>query len=370
MGKVVCARPRAIILTMNKQIPVIIFGAGGVGRALLQQIVEGRETVATRNQLYFNVVAVADSRRWLWQPAGMADEQLLAVIQAKKTRQNLGVERPDGVTIIEQAAQAGLENGIVVDVTALEGMEPVLDKALAIGWGVVLANKKALAGPWATAQRYFNNPRVRHESTVGGGQPVIATLRYLLDTSDPILRIEGQMSGTLGYICQRLDTGLPFSQAIAEAKAFGYTEPDPREDLGGLDVMRKILILGRMAGWGVDSADIAVESLYHPSLAHLSVPEFMAASRALDPSMADRVKVAHANNNVLRYVAELSAEGGSVGLKALPATSGLANLKYISFQTGRYEDEPLLIGGKGAGVGMTAAGVHGDMIDFGREITR
>lgn len=145
MGKVVCARPRAIILTMNKQIPVIIFGAGGVGRALLQQIVEGRETVATRNQLYFNVVAVADSRRWLWQPAGMADEQLLAVIQAKKTRQNLGVERPDGVTIIEQAAQAGLENGIVVDVTALEGMEPVLDKALAIGWGVVLANKKALA---------------------------------------------------------------------------------------------------------------------------------------------------------------------------------------------------------------------------------
>jgi homoserine dehydrogenase len=93
----------------------------------------------------------------------------------------------------------------------------------------------------------------------------------------------------------------------------------------------------------------------------------MAASRALDPSMADRVNAAHANDTVLRYVAAVTPEGGSVGLTALPAASGLSNLKYISFQTGRYEDEPLLIGGKGAGVSMTAAGVHGDMIDLGRE---
>ena len=353
---------------MTKQIPVIIFGAGGVGRALLRQIVDGREVVAARNGSRFDVVAVADSKRWMWQADGLSDQQLLAIVQAKKTRQQLGSERPEPVAILEQAAEAGLTNGIVIDVTAINGMEPVLDQALEMGWSVALANKKALAGPWETAQHYFNHPLLRHESTVGGGQPVIATLRYLLDTSDPILRIEGQMSGTLGYICQRLDAGLPFSQAIAEAKAFGYTEPDPREDLGGLDVMRKILILGRMAGWALDSADITVESLYHSSLAHLSVPEFMAAARALDPSMADRVKVAHNNDTVLRFVADVTMEGGSVGLKALPASSGLSNLKYISFQTGRYEDEPLIIGGKGAGVEMTAAGVHGDMIDLGREM--
>lgn len=353
---------------MTIRIPTIIFGAGGVGRALLQQIVDGRDVVASRNNVHFQIVAVADSRRWLWQPDGIDDEALLALIQAKKTRQSLGSDRPDGPTIVQTVHDAGLSPGIVVDVTAQDGMEPVLDAALAHGWGVALANKKALAGPWETAQRYFNEPRLRHESTVGGGQPVIATLRYLLDTSDAVMRIEGQLSGTLGYICQRLDEEMPFSRAIAEAKAFGYTEPDPREDLGGLDVMRKMLILARMAGWPLDSADIAVESLYHSALAHLSVPEFMASARALDPSMADRVKVARDNGMVLRYMATVSAEGGSVGLQTLPASSGLANLKYISFQTSRYEDEPLLIGGKGAGVQMTAAGVHGDMIALGREL--
>jgi homoserine dehydrogenase len=120
--------------------------------------------------------------------------------------------------------------------------------ALALDYGVVLANKKIFAGPWESAQTYFNNPRIRHESTVGGGQPVIATLRYLLDTNDPVSEIEGQLSGTLGFLCQQLDQDVPFSTAVAEAKARGYTEPDPRDDLGGMDVMRKVLILGRMAG--------------------------------------------------------------------------------------------------------------------------
>jgi homoserine dehydrogenase len=291
------------------------------------------------------------------------------VISAKKNRRTLGENRPNPVEMIAHAERAGLEKALVVDVTAVDGMEPALDKALALGYGVALANKKALAGPWVTAQHYFNHPRVRHESTVGGGQPVIATLRYLLDTSDPILRIEGQLSGTLGYICRRLDEGVPYSRAIAEAKAFGYTEPDPREDLGGLDVMRKIMILGRMAGWPLEQADIAVESLYNAALGHLSVPEFMASAVAMDPSMRDRVQAAQEEGNVLRFTAEVVPGGGSVGLKPIPQTSALANLKYISFKTGRYEDEPLLIGGKGAGVEMTAAGVHGDMIDLGREMS-
>lgn len=324
--------------------------------------------MAERNRLHFDVITVADSQRWLWAPDGLSDEQLLDIITAKKNRRRLGEERPEPLAIVEHAVAAGFENVLLVDVTATDGMEPALDRALAAGYGVALANKKPLAGPWATARHYFGHPRVRHESTVGGGQPVIATLRYLLDTNDPILRIEGQLSGTLGYICRRLDEGIPYSRAIAEAKAFGYTEPDPREDLGGLDVMRKIMILGRMAGWPLESADIAVESLYHPSLAHLSVPEFMAAAVALDPSMHDRVGAAAANGQVLRFVAEVEPGQGSVGLKALPQGSPLANLKYISFKTGRYEDEPLLIGGKGAGVEMTAAGVHGDLIDLGREL--
>lgn len=355
---------------MMKQIPVIVLGAGGVGAALLQQIVNGRNQVAARNQCRFEVVAAVDSQSCLFAAEGLADEQLLAAVERK--REGLPVnddesERPSEIEIIDRARQAGWEKGIVVDVTAVAGMEPVLDHALAAGYGVALANKKALAGPWQTAQKYFNHPRVRHESTVGGGQPVIATLRYLLDVNDPIYRIEGQMSGTLGFICGQMDGAVPFSRAVREAKALGYTEPDPREDLSGKDVMRKVMILARMAGWPLEEADIEVESLYTPELADLSVPDFLDAVEALDETMRLRVATAITEGMVLRYVAEVENGRGVVGLKPVPAGSALSSLKYISFRTARYDDEPLLIGGKGAGVEMTAAGVLGDMIDLARE---
>ena len=351
-----------------KQVPVIVMGAGGVGAALLRQIVNGRERVAFRNKCRFEVVAVADSQSCLFAAEGLDDAALLAATARKQQGRGLAAgNRPSGIEIIDRARQAGWEKGIVVDVTAVDGMEPVLDHALEAGYGVALANKKALAGPWQTAQKYFNHPRVRHESTVGGGQPVIATLRYLLDVNDPIYQIEGQMSGTLGFICGQMDGGVPFSRAVREAKELGYTEPDPRDDLSGKDVMRKVMILARMAGWPLEETDIEVESLYTPELASLSVPDFLEAVETLDETMRLRVATALTEGMVLRYVAEVTDGRGAVGLKPVPAGSALSSLKYISFRTARYDDEPLLIGGKGAGVEMTAAGVLGDMIDLARE---
>lgn len=351
-----------------KQIPVVIFGLGGVGRELVRQIINGRSCVASRNGCQFNVVGLVDSQRWVWQPQGLTDEQLWQVLGDKEQKRPLGQERPSGSHIILQTQSVGLQNVIVVDVTAQDGMEPTLNAALDAGYSIALANKKPFAGPWAIAQRFFNNPCVRHESTVGGGQPVIATLRYLLDTNDPIYQIQGQLSGTIGYICSRLDQGVSFSQAITEAKTNGYTEPDPREDLGGKDVRRKIMILGRMAGWPLEEADIEVESLYTPALAGLSVAAFMAAAHTMDEEMDKRVKTAVSQGKLLRYVAQLENGKGSVGLQAIPAHSPLANLKYISFRTAYYNTDPLLIGGRGAGVDMTAAGVLGDMIGLVREV--
>jgi homoserine dehydrogenase len=350
-----------------KRVAVILYGAGGVGRELLRQIVAARELTAARNNLQFDVAGVVDSRNWAWQPGGLSDDDLRRLLQQKEQGHAVGESRPAGLEILEQVAAAGLEKVIVVDVTAAAGMEPVLDRALDLGYGVVLANKKPLAGPWQRAQRYFHNARLRHESTVGGGQPVIAMMRYLLDTNDPPHRIQGQMSGTLGFICNRLDEGAPFSGALAEARARGYTEPDPREDLGGLDNMRKIMILARMNGWPLEESDIEVESLYPPSLADLPVDDFMAAAVALDEPMRQRVEQAAAGGQVLRFVAEVAAGRGSVGLKALPRQSPLANLKYISFATRIYDDPPLMVGGKGAGAVMTAQGVLGDMIGLARE---
>lgn len=358
------------------RVPVLLLGAGGVGGALLRQIVSGRHSSARRNGCRFEVVAVAD-RRGAWvNPAGLSDAELLDAVAAKGRGEPIDPARRAGraaspgespVELLERVASEVDRPGILVDVTAAEGLEPVLDRALELGWGVALANKKALAGPWATARRYFGEPRVRHESTVGGGQPVIATLRYLVDTNDPIRRMEGQLSGTLGFLCARLEAGALFSAAVNEAVARGYTEPDPREDLGGRDVLRKALILGRMAGWPMESADVEVEPLFPAELARLGVGEFLAALPSLDGAMAARVAAARDGGKILRYLARVEEGRGSVGLVPIPAASPLAGLKYVSFRTGRYDDEPLLIGGKGAGVEMTAAGVLGDLLGLVRE---
>ena len=351
-----------------KKIPVLIFGVGGVGRALLRQIVASRAVVAGRANSHFLILGLVDSRGWRWQQQGMTDNELIEVLAAKERGEAVGPGPKTAAEALDYFNRRCGWPGLVVDVTAADGMEGVVDRALEVGHGVVLANKKPLAGPWEQAQRYYHQPYLRHESTVGGGQPVIATLRYLMDTNDPIERIEGQLSGTLGYICTRLDEGAPFSTTLAEARALGYTEPDPREDLGGRDVMRKIMILGRLAGWPLEEADIEVETLYSPSLAHLPVEEFMEAAVAMDAPMRERVEAAAANDSVLRYTAVVERGRGSVGLRPLGTSYPLANLKYISFQTRHYAHQPLMVGGKGAGVEMTAAGVLGDMIGLVREV--
>ena len=351
-----------------QRIPVILFGVGGVGHVLVEQILASREVVAARNQIRFELVVVADSRSWRRDMAGLDEGELQEALASRRQGKPVGDrERPDEIAILQETAAAGLEGALLVDVTAAAGMEPVLQKALALDYGVVLANKKPLTGPWAQVGQFYGNPRLRYEATVGAGQPVIATLRYLLDTADPVLQIEGQLSGTLSYICRRLDAGDRFSVALAAAKARGYTEPDPREDLGGQDVMRKLLIVARTAGWPLEAEDIDVESLFPSALAHLDVQEFMLASLALDPPFGDRVNAAGAAGEVLRYIASVTESGGQVGLKPVPMESSLANMKYVSIRTGRYDDEPLVIAGKGAGVDITAAGVLGDMIALGRE---
>ncbi len=349
-----------------KQIPVILFGIGGVGQALIRQIINGRLQTNDRNQINFNIIAVADSKNWQWNIDGLSDEQLLAAVEAKKKKDSIGDKRPSALNIINHAHEARVEKAIVVDVTAVDGLEPALDRALEFGYDIVLANKKALAAEWATAGRYINHPRVRYESTVGGGQPIIATLRYLMDTNDPILRVEGQLSGSLGFICRQLDRDVPFSDAVAQAKANGATEPDPRQDLSGKDVMRKLLILGRLVGWPLEEADITVEALYEQGMEEMTVGAFLTAVSTLNEQIGRRFAAARLRGNVLRYVAEVTAAGGMVSLQEIPMHAPLANMKYVNFHTERYSDEPLTIGGKGASVEITAAGVVGDMIGLGR----
>ena len=196
---------------------------------------------------------------------------------------------------------------------------------------------------------------------------MISTLRDLLDTGDELLAVEGILSGTLAWLFNRYDGSVPFSALVHEAHALGYTEPDPRDDLSGTDVARKLVILAREAGSGLELGDVAVESLVPPSLRDSSAEDFMRRLSEFDAAIAERHARAHAGGCVLRYVARLDRDGrASVGLAELPREHAFAHLRLtdniVQFTTRRYRDNPLVVQGPGAGPEVTAAGVFADLL--------
>jgi homoserine dehydrogenase len=346
--------------------PILVLGFGQVGRTLVQQILETREALARRKNLILNLTGVADSQALLHDPAGLTDQALARAIDAKaqgRSLASLSGHAPQDR--MPDLLDAGI---IVVDVTASDGTEVLLRHAAAQGGGVVLANKRPLAGPWSQARVLLAHPHLRYEATVGAGLPVIATLQGLLDAGDQVISIEGCMSGTLGYLCAELERGSAYADAVRQAHARGFTESDPREDLSGRDVARKALILARTAGWPLEAADLEVEALYPDEMGALTTAAFMGTMDQLNAGYARRVREAAARGQVLRYVARVGPQGGRVGLAAVDAGSQLGALRgpanFIALHTARYDPEPLAISGPGAGLAVTAGGVLADIIDL------
>lgn len=348
-----------------RQIPVIVLGVGHVGGAFLTQLMQTQATLAARYGVGFRPVALANSRTALVDAAGLLDQ--VATLTALAGGGSLaevpgalaGVAAAD---VIERCAEQGVEHAIVIDCTAAEGMAAPLARALDLGYGVVLANKRPLAGPWDSAGTFFNHPLVRFEATVSAGLPVMSTLRYLVDTGDSIRRIEGALSGTLGYLCSRLEDGDAFSTVVREAKAKGYTEPDPREDLSGIDVARKVLILGRQAGWPIELVDLRVDPLYPAEMAEMDVEAFLAELPKVDYDFAAYMG---ALGGVPRYMAEVGPEGGVVALRMVGerlAAQLRGTQNQVSFWTRRYDDGPLSIFGPGADHRTAAAAVLQDCL--------
>jgi homoserine dehydrogenase len=216
---------------------------------------------------------------------------------------------------------------------------------------------------------------LRYEATCGAGLPVISTLRSLLDTGDVPIEITGALSGTLGAIFTDLGNGATFSQAVRSAKAKGFTEPDPRDDLSGLDVARKALILARTIGRRVDLDEIAVENLVPDGLRGVSVPEFLDGVSKLDAEWTRRAESARAASATLKYVATVPADGPiAVGVREVPVTSLLGALRgpenVVVMRTARYDANPLTVVGPGAGEAVTAAGMTADMLALGQVMTR
>jgi len=243
---------------------------------------------------------------------------------------------------------------------------------LARGIHVVTPNKKANSGtlPYYRALQEAARAAGTHylyEATVGAGLPVIHTLRDLRETGDEITRIEGIFSGTLAYLFNVFDGSETFSSIVRAAKTKGYTEPDPRDDLSGMDVARKLIILGREMGLTLEMADVRVEGLVPKDLENCGVDEFMARLPQFDATMAAMLADARQKNQVLRYVGRIDADGNAtVGLTRLDAKHAFANIaltdNVVRFATRRYCNNPLIVQGPGAGPEVTAAGVFSDLL--------
>lgn len=356
-------------------IPLIVLGVGNVGRTFLSQLTRTHLSLAHRYGIDLQPVALGEIHGAILDAKGLPSTTIEAVLTAKASQQSFA-EQPGalmGITsldLIDHIAGQGVENAIVIDTTAADGMEAVLRRALDLGYGVVLSNKRPLTVPWSSARGFFEHPRMRFEATVGAGLPAIYTLRYLVDAGDVVMRIEGALSGTLGYLCSCLENGEAFSEAVRTAKAKGYTEPDPRDDLGGMDVARKALILGRLAGWPLEPAHVQVEPLFPAEMAALSLDEFMTQLPRLD---ADFVTRLDGVRGAPRYMAEITPDKGAVGLRTVDehlAAQLRGTLNLVSFTTQRYAEYPLALLGPGAGREVTAAAVLQDCVQLAQIMAR
>ncbi|MFT4197531.1 MAG: bifunctional aspartate kinase/homoserine dehydrogenase I [Pseudoxanthomonas sp.] len=341
-----------------------VIGPGNVGGALLAQLQAEQPRLLARANLDLRLRAIASRSRMLLAGRAIEGDWKAPFEQADEP---LDLDR-----FTEHLLSSHLPHAVIVDCS---GSPEVADRYaawLTAGIHVVTPNKQAGAGPlarWHAIREAAaaSGARFRYEATVGAGLPVITTLRDLVDTGDKVTSIEGIFSGTLAWLFNKYDGSVPFSALVTQARAMGYTEPDPRDDLSGTDVARKLVILAREAGGEISLEDVAVESLVPAELREAGVEEFMARLPEVDDAFAKRLEQARSRGCVLRYVARVSRiEAPSVGLVELPADHAFANLRLtdnvVQFTTGRYNQNPLVVQGPGAGPEVTAAGVFADLL--------
>ena len=347
---------------------LFFLGFGGVGRALARQIMAARERHEMRNQLRLEIVGIADSAGVVLDSNGICDATLVQMDTRKTKGQKLG----DNLKPIQASARSPIPDGaIVVDTTATDATVPLILEAKSRGCGVVLANKLPLAGSLEDWDA-LTGSKARWETTCGAALPVISTLNTLLNSGDTVTRIEGALSGTLGYLSGEMERGTPFGEAVRVAKQLGFTEPDPRQDLGGKDVARKALILARMLGYRIGMADVQIESLYPAEMDVLSVEEFLREVDTLNEPMAQRAAALTAGGEKLRYAASIENGICKAGLMGAAPDTKLGSIRstdsIVAFTTTYFSDNPLAVSGRGAGQDVTASGVLGDIVSLAQEM--
>ncbi len=341
-----------------------LIGPGTVGRVLLAQLATQLERLRALN-VDLRVRGIAGSKRMLLAETSIDLDHWAEQLAA--SGEPLDLEK------FANHCQADyIPHTAIVDCTASAEVAAQYHAWLTRGIHIVTPNKKANSGPLPyyhalQEARRAAGSHYLYEATVGAGLPVIQTLRDLRETGDDITRIEGIFSGTLAYLFNVFDGREPFSSIVRAAKLKGYTEPDPRDDLSGMDVARKLIILAREMGLTLEMSDVSVTGLVPRSLANVSAEEFMERLSEFDVEMSGMLKEATRKQQVLRYVGRIEADGkATVGLTHLDARHAFANIaltdNVVRFATRRYCDNPLIVQGPGAGPEVTAGGVFADLL--------
>ena len=347
-----------------KTISIGLIGPGLIGSTLLQQIHHVTKAPNANAQVNFHVHGIMKSKQMLLSHHPIDLKTWETQFNPCDTAANLNA-------FIEHML-LNTENPVIIDCTASEDISRQYLNILAKGIHVITPNKHANAGDLdyykQIKQQTINggNARYLYEATVGAGLPIITTLQDMIKTGDRVLKVEGIISGTLNYIFSELATNRSFSEVVIEAKHIGVTEPDPREDLSGMDVARKLVCLAREIGHETTLDEINVHTLVPDALTSCTIDEFLEKLPCYDDRMQSMITKANADNERLCYIGSIDSNGTvNVTIKAFPQDHSLAKLhkkdNILIIHTERYYDNPLIIQGPVAGAELTAAGIFADL---------
>lgn len=367
-AKALNALHEAFFLSDTKVLHLYMVGVGLIGGELIEQIKNQAKFLKEKRGLELKVVGLANTKKMLFDKNGID-------LKSWKKALTKAEEKSDLPVFIGRMDEMNLSNTIFIDNTADSNVasyyESILDNSISIS----TPNKIATSSAYLQYQRlkniaYSRGVQFLYETNVGAGLPVISTLNDLINSGDEILKIEGVLSGSLSFIFNSFDGTRPFSEIVKEAKKRGYTEPDPRIDLNGIDVRRKLIILARETGLTTETEDVEIENILPQEVQDAkTVDDFFNALEKADPYFEELRANAAADNKVLRMIAKLDGDKPTIGLQAVTADNPFATLSgsdnMIVFTTGRYKERALVVRGPGAGAEVTAAGVFAEIITIG-----
>lgn len=357
-----------LFLSRFKTVHLFVVGTGLVAGALLDLLHDQGEYARDALHINIKVVGLTNRRRMLFNQDGMGLSDWRRMLQETGEPANLG-------RFMDRVRAMNLANSILVDCTGVQDVVncyiPLFESSISIVTSSKLANTCSLDfyHRLRGAMRKFN-AQFRYSTNVGAALPILDSLRSILNNGDTIHRIEGILSGTLSLIFNELHRGVPFSEAVRSAKMQGFTEPDPRIDLRGIDAGRKLLILAREAGIPLEFDDVEIDSLVPPHLdGNGSVEEFLDGVKSVDAHYAESSRQAAERGSRLMYVAQYSANGAKIGVQEIPAThpffSLTGNDNIVALTTSSLYERPLVLRGGGAGARRTASGLLTDILNVG-----